>query len=97
MASKEIHALFPQATLTILTKEKEKAASLCHKYGVKAEIKFVPSSELQQVLGAYKYGFIVRDDIAVKYRLIFGFYHPTINSGCFYFLYFRQGFFFTGK
>lgn len=31
-----------------------------------AGIKFVPSSELQQVLGAYKYGFIVRDDIAVN-------------------------------
>ena len=29
--------------------EKEKAISLCHKYGVKAEIKFVASSELQQV------------------------------------------------
>ena len=63
---KDIHALFPQATLTLLTKEKEKAISLCHKYGVKAEIKFVASSELQQVLGAYKYGFIVRDDIAVN-------------------------------
>ena len=63
---KDIHALFPQATLTLLTKEKEKAASLCHKYGVKADIKFVASSELQQVLGAYKYGFIVRDDIAVN-------------------------------
>lgn len=63
---KDIHALFPQATLTLLTKEKEKAISLCHKYGVKADIKFVASSELQQVLGAYKYGFIVRDDIAVN-------------------------------
>ena len=40
---KDIHALFPQATLTLLTKEKEKAISLCHKYG-----------------------FIVRDDIAVN-------------------------------
>ncbi|WP_294630311.1 hypothetical protein [uncultured Bacteroides sp.] len=63
---KKIYALYPQATLTILTREKEKADSLCHKYGVKAEIKFVPSSELQQVLGSYKYGFIVRDDIAVN-------------------------------
>ena len=52
--------------MTLLTKEKEKAISLCHKYGVKADIKFVASSELQQVLGAYKYGFIVRDDIAVN-------------------------------
>ncbi len=56
----------PNATLTILTKEIERAKNLCKQYGVEAVVKFIPSIELQDELCHYKYGFIVRDDIAVN-------------------------------
>ena len=63
---KEIQDLLPQASLTLLTKEQEKAASLCRQCGVKVDIGFVPREELQVALAKYKYGFIVRDDIEVN-------------------------------
>lgn len=56
----------PKATLTILTKETKRARMLCDKYEVEATVKFVPSAELQNELSCYKYGFIVRDNIAVN-------------------------------
>lgn len=63
---KEIQYLLPKASLTLLTKEQEKAALLCRQYGVKADIRFVPREELQAVLTKYKYGFIVRNDMEVN-------------------------------
>lgn len=63
---KKIKQQFPQAALTLLTKEQEYAKQLCEKYHVTADIQFVPSSELQNKLKEYKYGFIVRDDITVN-------------------------------
>lgn len=63
---REIKRRLPNASLTILTREIEKAKVLCKKYEVEATVKFIPSTELQNVLSCYKYGFIVRDDIAVN-------------------------------
>lgn len=63
---KKIKALHPKAQLTILTKEQEKARSLCNKYDVEAVVKFVPVEALEQELRNFKYGFIVRDDIVVN-------------------------------
>ena len=63
---KQIKEVIPQSTLTLLTKEKDKAKYLCEKYGINAEIKFVPSVQLQKTLQQYKYGFIVRDNIPVN-------------------------------
>ena len=63
---KKIKQQFPQAALTLLTKGQEYAKKLCEKYHVTADIQFVPSSELQNKLKEYKYGFIVRDDITVN-------------------------------
>lgn len=63
---KGIKRRLPDASLTILTKEIDKAKMLCDKYEVEATVKFVPSAELQDTLSCYKYGFIVRDDIAVN-------------------------------
>lgn len=63
---KKIKQQFPQATLTLLTKEQEYAKQLCEKYHVETDIQFVPSNELQDKLKEYKYGFIVRDDITVN-------------------------------
>ena len=63
---KKIKDIFPQATLTLLTKERETARKMCEKYEVTADVEFIPSSELQKKLKEYKYGFIVRDDIIVN-------------------------------
>ena len=56
----------PEATLSIYTKNKEQAAYLCNLNGVDAQIDYVPTEKLQDVLAKYKYGFIVRDDIIVN-------------------------------
>lgn len=63
---KKINNLYPNSSLTILTKEKEKAKTLCEKYNVSADIKFIPLENLQNELKNYKYGFIVRKDIVVN-------------------------------
>lgn len=63
---KSIKKIFPQATLTLLTKEQENARKICEKYEVSADIEFIPSHKLQNKLKGYKYGFVVRDDIIVN-------------------------------
>lgn len=63
---KEIEALIPEATLTILTAQKEQASLICKEVGVRPNIKYVPKEELQNELAKYKYGFILRKDISVN-------------------------------
>lgn len=62
----KIKEILPQASITLLTKEQIRAQKLCEKHNVSAQIKFVPSTELNKELAKYKYGFLVRDDIAVN-------------------------------
>lgn len=63
---KKINRLYPNSSLTLLTKETEKAKLICERSGIKADIKYVPISDLEVELGKYKYGFIVRDNIIVN-------------------------------
>ena len=57
----------PNTTLTLLTREKERAFELLGKYGIQnAEVKYVPYYELNQELSKYKYGFLLRRDIKVN-------------------------------
>ncbi|MBR4989175.1 MAG: hypothetical protein IKY85_04610 [Bacteroidaceae bacterium] len=57
----------PNATLTLLTGEKEKALELLNKYGIKdAIVKYVPYKELNEELKKHKYGFLIRDDVKVN-------------------------------
>ncbi|MBD5266769.1 MAG: glycosyltransferase family 4 protein [Bacteroides sp.] len=58
---KMIQKSIPAATLDIYTSERDKAEALCKKHDVVAKIDCVPSSELENRLRNYKYGFIVRD------------------------------------
>ena len=57
---------FPQATLTLLTSERQEAETILMKYDVSAEIKYVPLTELDKELLKYKYGFILRRDIPLN-------------------------------
>lgn len=61
-----IKQCIPGAKLTILSREEERAKSICQNYNIAAEIKFIPLDELNNELKHYKYGFIVRDDIVVN-------------------------------
>ncbi len=63
---KQIETLIPNATLTILTAQKDKASLICKEVGVQTIIKYVPKEELQNELAKYKYGFILRKDISVN-------------------------------
>ena len=57
----------PNATLTLLTGEKEKAQGLLDKYGIEdATVKYVPYQELNAELSKYKYGFLIREDVKVN-------------------------------
>ncbi len=58
----QIHA----AEMTIYTKEHDKAKELLHKYGIEANIKYVPYEQLNNEIKDYKYGFIIREDIEVN-------------------------------
>lgn len=62
----EIKKKIPEATLTILTGEKEEAFNKCKQYNVKANIKYVLLDDLKDELLKYKYGFIIREDIKVN-------------------------------
>lgn len=62
----EIKNNLPSATLTIYTKEQEKAKNILSKYGIQAEIKYVPFQILSQEIRQYKYGFIIREDIEIN-------------------------------
>lgn len=64
---KEITKYLPDAALTILTKEKEKAGRLANKYEIhNCEIKYVNKDEIQDELAKYKYGIVLREDIEVN-------------------------------
>lgn len=57
----------PQATLTILTKDKEKALSLVKIIDCEdVDVKFIPLELLQSELSRYKYGFLLRKDHVVN-------------------------------
>lgn len=64
---KEISKYLPEATLTILTKEKEKATELSKKYDItRCKIKYVNKDVIQDELAKYKFGIVLREDIAVN-------------------------------
>lgn len=63
---KMIKQALPEATLSIYTSDRDKAKSLCKDHSVDAKIDCVKSSELENVLKNYKYGFIVRDDSIIN-------------------------------
>jgi glycosyltransferase involved in cell wall biosynthesis len=64
---KSIKANFPDATITLLTKEKEKALELANEYGINViTVKYVPYTELKTEMSKYKYGFLLREDNAVN-------------------------------
>lgn len=64
---KEIQQQIPEASLTILTNEIEKAKKQIESLGIKNYfVKFVPLDDLDQELSKYKYGFIIRDNILIN-------------------------------
>lgn len=57
----------PDATLTLLTKETEKAKRIVEKRSLTdVTIKYVPKELVQTELQKYKYGFILREDVIVN-------------------------------
>lgn len=59
---KLVEQSIPQATLSILTAEQEKAKKLIAQYKlIHAQVSYCPLSELDQELKKYKYGFIIRN------------------------------------
>lgn len=57
----------PKSTLTILTKEIEKAKEISLLHGLNnVKIKYVAKDNVQEELTKYKYGFIIRDNIEVN-------------------------------
>ena len=64
---KQIKEFIPEATLSLLTGEKEKAENLISKYQLNnVVVKYVPYKELNNELSKYKYGFLLREDIKVN-------------------------------
>lgn len=64
---KKIEEKFPHASITLLTKENQKAIELIKKYKIKnSTIKFVSLNMLNKELERYKYGFLIRDDHIVN-------------------------------
>lgn len=62
----QIKKNLPNATLAIYTKDSERAKVILSKYGVEAEIKYVPYQQLSEEIMQYKYGFILREDNIVN-------------------------------
>ena len=62
----KIKERIPKATFTIYTGQKEEAKQTLQKYGVEADIKYVPSTQISSELKKYKYGFIIREDNVVN-------------------------------
>lgn len=53
----------PDASLTLLTKQKEQAVAILKKYNIEnGEVNFVPLDKLDLELQKYKYGFLIRED-----------------------------------
>jgi hypothetical protein len=64
---KKIKTLMPDSNLTLLTKETEQAIELINKYNLKdVHVKYVPYYNLNQELQKYKFGFLIRKDIAIN-------------------------------
>ena len=64
---KKIEDKVPHASITLLTKENQKATELIKKYNIKnSTIKFVSLNMLNEELERYKYGFLIRDDHIVN-------------------------------
>ena len=63
---KEIQGKIGRASLTIYTKEKDKAIRILEKYNIDATIKYVPYQQLSDELKHFKYGFIIREDNTVN-------------------------------
>ena len=63
---KKIRSKYDNATLTLLTGDIQKAKDKCQKYNVVADVYSVPLEALGLTLKKFKYGFIVRKDIAVN-------------------------------
>lgn len=59
---KEIESRLPEATFTVLTKEKQAATAILEQYQVKNyKILYVPLQELDAELSKYQYGFLIRE------------------------------------
>lgn len=63
---KKIKNRLPDATLNILTPDGEQAKALLEKHGVVAIVDFVAPDALQNYIREFKYGFIVRKDLAMN-------------------------------
>lgn len=62
----QIKRELPCATLSIYTKDSQRAQVILKKYGVEAEIKYVPYQQLSEEIKKFKYGFILREDNIVN-------------------------------
>ena len=56
----------PEATLTILTADQEKARNLLSGNNTEAEVKYVPLKELPAEMAKYKYGFLLRENMIIN-------------------------------
>lgn len=63
---KRIKSEIPQATLSILTPDRDIAYKMLEQHGVTASVDFISPDRLQDYIRQFKYGFIVRDDIAIN-------------------------------
>ena len=64
---KKIKSLVPNATLTLLTGEKENAYSKIKEHSLSdVNVKYIPYKELNNELSLYKYGFLIREDVKVN-------------------------------
>ena len=63
---RDIKNSIPAATLTVYTKDSQEAKAILSRYGVSAQIKYVPYNILNEELKQYKYGFILRKDNVVN-------------------------------
>lgn len=63
---KEIQKQIHNATLTIYSKDRTAVAEILRQYGVKADIKYVPYTQLAEDMKLFKYGFLIRDNDPVN-------------------------------
>ena len=64
---KQIEKAIPNSSLTILTKEQDKARIILEQYQISNyEVKYVHLTELSTELSKYKYGFLLREDIEIN-------------------------------
>lgn len=62
-----IHARLPEATLTLLTAERQQAHTMLQRLGTPATtVDYVPVAELPQTLARFKYGFLLREEHLVN-------------------------------